>query len=204
MQIVSALESHIKRQSPVRGSARSTAMSADYIYALVVEALPFIVPSNLTGGTGDASVDKVSQQNDRQCRSYHRAPSFWLSSYIDPWITAQMFVIILTTKVFYSGVNVSFVIIFKVILSFIFGHIITSSVDCFVVGASSCLVRRYGRMGNGQCEPVGWLVVGENYQSAKENSFFLSLMHYIKLKNETSDYFMMVKKIFTIEEFWTD
>jgi hypothetical protein len=100
-------------------------------FRLFVEALPFIVPSDFAGGTGDASVDEVSQQNDRQCRSYHGAPSFQLSSHIDSWITAQVLVIILTTKVVYSSVNVSFVIIFKVILRFIFGHDITSLVCCW-------------------------------------------------------------------------
>ena len=27
----------------------------------------------------------------------------------------------------------------------------------------SCLITIYNRMGNGQCEPVGWVVVGESY-----------------------------------------
>jgi hypothetical protein len=31
--------------------------------AVVVEALPFSVPSNLAGGTGDTSVDEITQCN---------------------------------------------------------------------------------------------------------------------------------------------
>jgi len=114
------------RQSPVRGSAHSTAISADHIFAFVVEALPFIVPSNFAGGTGDASVDEVSQQYDRQCRSYHGAPSFRLSSYIDSHVTAQMLVFVFTLEVSFAGVDVSFAFVVKVILRFVIGHIITS------------------------------------------------------------------------------
>jgi hypothetical protein len=131
---------------------------------LVVEALPFIVPSNFAGGTGDASVDEVSQQYNRQCRSYHGAPSFRLSSYIDSHVTAQMFVFVFTLEVSFAGVNVSFTLVVKVILRFIFGHIITSSVACFVVSVSSCLFKIYGINVIRQYEPVGWLVTGKNYQ----------------------------------------
>ena len=155
--------SNKKRQSPVRGSARSIALSADNIFAFVVEALPFSVPSNLAVGTGDAFVNEVSQSNKRQCRSNHGAPSFQLSRHIDSWITAQMLIFVFTLEVSFAGVNVSLIIVFPVILISVLGHIITSLVDCFVFGVPSCLVKIYGRMENGQCEPVGGLVVGGSY-----------------------------------------
>jgi hypothetical protein len=108
-------------------------MSADHIFALVVEALPFIMPSNFAGGTGDASVNEVSQQNDRQCRSYHGAPSFHLSRHINPRITAQMFVFVFTLEVSFAGIYVPFALVVEIVLRSVIGHIITSLIHCFVV-----------------------------------------------------------------------
>ena len=79
-------------------------------------------------------------------------------------ITPQMRVFVFALEVFFAGINVSFVSVFEVVLSFIFGHGITSLVDFLVVGVPSCLIKIYVRMGKGQCEPVGWLVIGESYQ----------------------------------------
>ena len=90
------------------------------------------MPSNLAGGTGDASIDKVSQRDERQCQSDHGAPSFQLSRHIDPRVAAQMRILVFALEVSFAGVNVSVFIIFPVILSSIIGHGITSMVDCFV------------------------------------------------------------------------
>jgi len=104
-----------------------TATSADlYFNAQAFEALPFGVPSNLTVGTGDAPIDEVSECNYRQCRSYHRAPSFQLASDIDSHVTAQTRVFVFTLKVGFTGINMSFVSVVGVILSSIFGHGVTS------------------------------------------------------------------------------
>ena len=84
------------------------------------------MPLDFAIGTGDASIDEVSQCNNRQCRSYHRAPSSLLSRYIDSHVTAQMRVFVLTFEVSLAGINVSFVLFVKVILIFIVGHDITS------------------------------------------------------------------------------
>jgi hypothetical protein len=87
------------------------------------------VPSNLAFGTGDTSVDEVSKQNYRQCQSYHEAPSFRLSGYIDPQIASLMFIFVFTLEIFLAGINVSLDFFVGLILNFIFSHGITSLVD---------------------------------------------------------------------------
>jgi hypothetical protein len=60
---------------------------------------------------------------------------------------------------------VSFILVVSVILNFIFGHDITYLVYCFVVGCVPfCLIIRYSINGLKQCEPAGWMVIGESYQ----------------------------------------
>jgi len=104
-----------------------TAMLADLNFvAYVFEALPFSMPLNLTVGTGDASVDEVCECNYRQCRSNHRAPAFQLACYIDSHVTSQVLIFVLTLEVGFTGINVSLILVIGVVLSFIFGHVITS------------------------------------------------------------------------------
>jgi hypothetical protein len=104
-------------------------------YALISEALPLTVPSDFTGGScvpaGDTSIDEVCQRNDRQCHSYHWAPSFQLASDINSRVTTKMLVGILTLEVSFAGVNVSFIPIVGVIFSSIFRHGITSCIEFF-------------------------------------------------------------------------
>ena len=59
---------------------------------------------------------------------------FLLSHHIDIQIAAQMPVGILTFEVGFTGIHMSLVIVVKVVLSFIFGHVITSFVDWLVIG----------------------------------------------------------------------
>jgi hypothetical protein len=98
--------------------------------AYFVEALPLVMPSDFAAGTGDASVDEVCECYYRQCRSYHRAPSFRSTSYIDSRITPQIWVFVFTIKVLFTGINMSFILFVGVVLNFIFGHGITSLVCC--------------------------------------------------------------------------
>ena len=125
------------------------------------------MPLDLTGGSRSpasyTSIDEVTQRYQSNHSTYHRAPSFHLASYIDSHVTTQMRVFVFTLKVSLAGINVSFISIVGVVLNFILCHNITSLVDCFVVGVQSFLVRRYGIRGNRQCEPVGWVMVVENY-----------------------------------------
>jgi hypothetical protein len=86
------------------------------------------VPSDLAGGTGEASVDEVCEGNNRQRRSDHRAPPFRSASYINSHVTAQMWILVFTLEVGFSGIHMSFVSGVGVILSSIFCHNITSSV----------------------------------------------------------------------------
>jgi hypothetical protein len=86
------------------------------------------MPSNLTVGTGDATVNEVSECNYRQCRSNHRAPSFHLTCYIDSHVTAQMLIFIIALEVSGAGIYVSIIVVVKVVLSFVFGHDVTSLV----------------------------------------------------------------------------
>jgi hypothetical protein len=103
--------------------------SADRItVAYAVEALPFTISSDPAVGTGDASIDEVSERYNRQCRSYHGAPSFQLAGYIDSRVTSQMRIFVFTLEVGFAGIYVSFVSVVGVVLSFIFGHDITSLV----------------------------------------------------------------------------
>ena len=99
-------------------------------YALTLETLPFIVPSDFAGGirvpTDDTSVDEVCQRNERQYRSYHRAPSFRLASNIDSHVTPQMLVRVLTLEIGFAGVNVSIVSFAEVIVGSDLGHDIIS------------------------------------------------------------------------------
>ena len=81
-------------------------------------------------GTGDASIDKISECNYRQCRSYHRAPSFQLASYIDSHVTTKFGIFVITFKVSAAGIHVPFIVVVKVVLSFVIGHDITSYVCC--------------------------------------------------------------------------
>ncbi len=115
-----------KRQSLVGGPAffgrRIGGLSS---FALFIEALPFGVPLNSASVTGDASVNKVSEYNKRQCQSDQRAPSLFLPGYIYSRIASQMFIFIIASKVGFSSINMPFISIIKVILSFVFSHFIT-------------------------------------------------------------------------------
>jgi hypothetical protein len=95
-------------------------------FADCFEALPFSVPLNFASGTGDAPINEVCNYKYRQCRSYHRAPSFQLSSHIDSHVTAQMLIFVFALEISFTGVNMSFILVVKVVLGFIFGHHITS------------------------------------------------------------------------------
>ena len=97
------------------------------------EALPFVVPLNPAVSSKYTSVDEVCEQDDCNCRSYHRAPSFQLSSYIDSHVTAQVLIFVITLEVSGTGINMSIVIVVKVVLSFILGHDITSLVVVVVI-----------------------------------------------------------------------
>ena len=131
-----------------------------------LEALPVMMPSNSAPGTGDTAINEVSEYNYRQCRSYHRAPSFRLSSYIDPHVTSQVRVFVFTLEVSFTVINVSIVIVSPVIFSSVFGHDITSMFFCFVVGlVPCCLIKRYGIKQIKQCEPIGRWMVGKSYQN---------------------------------------
>lgn len=50
------------------------------------------------------------------------------SGYIDSGIEAQMFVAILTLKIGFAGIYMSFIVVIEVILISIFGHDVTSHV----------------------------------------------------------------------------
>jgi hypothetical protein len=111
----------------------STALPADLnFFALLIEALPLIMPLNLASGgrcpASDASIDEITQCNQHYRCSNHRAPAFQLSCHIDPRITSQMRVLVFTLKVFLSGIHVSFISVVGIILSSIFGHDVTSCI----------------------------------------------------------------------------
>jgi hypothetical protein len=96
--------------------------------ACSVEALPYSVPLDLAGGTGDASVDEVCEGHYRQCGSNHRAPSYRLTGHIDPRVTSQMRIFVVALEVSLAGINMSFTSVVGVVLCFIIGHGITSLV----------------------------------------------------------------------------
>jgi hypothetical protein len=134
-----------------------TAILADFnLVAYCFEALLVIMPSDFTRGTDNTSVYEVCECDYRQCRSYHRAPSFRLSRYIDPHVTSQVRIFVFTLKVSFAGIYVSFASVVKVVLCFIFGHEITSLVNYFAVDCVPlCLIAKYNVSGNRQCEPDG-------------------------------------------------
>ncbi|VTR70738.1 hypothetical protein DESC_830055 [Desulfosarcina cetonica] len=121
-----------KGRAPLEALPVSPPFQRSFIFRLFVEALPLTVPSKFAGGTGDASIDKVSQRDERQCQSDHGAPSFQLARHIDPRVATQMRVLVFALEVSFAGVNVSFIPVVKVVLRSIIGHGITSMVDCFV------------------------------------------------------------------------
>ena len=94
----------------------------------MVEALPSNVPSNPAGGTGETSVNEVTQGEDRQCQSDHGAPSFRSTRHIDARVAAQMRVLVVAIEIAFTGVDVSFASILGVVLHFILGHGVTSRV----------------------------------------------------------------------------
>ena len=109
-------------------------------------------------------VDEIAQGNQHNSCSYHMAPSFRLSRYVDPQVTSQVRVGILAFKIGLAGINVSFVPIVKVILIFLSDHFVTSFDLCVLVGLASVFpTKRYCMDGFGQCGQVDWVVVGGNY-----------------------------------------
>ena len=123
------------------------------------------MPLYLAGSSRYTSVDEVTQRKQCNRSSYHRAPSFQLSCYIDSHVTSQVLIFLFTLEIGFTGINVSFVLVVSVILNFIFSHGIASLIDCFVVCCVPfCLVRMYSIKGLRQCEPAGWVVIGESYQ----------------------------------------
>lgn len=93
-----------------------------------------------------------------------------------------MLVLVITCEVSFTGIDVPFALVVNVILDSIVGHGITSLVGCFVVGHPSCLVKRYVTKRLRQCEPVGWLVVGQVYHSMGGGRYRMAL---IVFKNAT-------------------
>ena len=89
----------------------------------------------------DAPVQEVSDGDERYHDSYHRAPSFPLSLNIDTQIAAQMFIGVFALEIGVAGVNMSIVVVIKVILNSIFGHNITSRVYLYWV--LGCVVCRF-------------------------------------------------------------
>jgi hypothetical protein len=77
-----------------------------------------------------------------------------------------MFVGILTFEIGFASINVSFGVVVSIILHFIFGHGITSLINCVVVVGcvSFCLDTIYGMQRFRQCEPFGCWMVGRSYQ----------------------------------------
>jgi hypothetical protein len=88
-----------------------------------------------------------------------------------------MLILVFAFEISFAGIYVSFAPVVKVILSSVIGHIITSLVGCYGFGVPHCLVKRYVIKLIRQCEPVGWVMVGENCQSIKGHPFILDLMH---------------------------
>jgi hypothetical protein len=87
----------------------------------------------------------------------------------------------------------SFASVFCIILRFVIGHIITSLVDCFVVGVRTCLVRIYSINAIRQCELDGCKVVGKSYHLDKtcnrwfKDAFranYISCMLLLKISHE--------------------
>jgi hypothetical protein len=146
-----------------------TAISADFIfYACIIEALPLIMPLNPASGcrcpASDASIDEVTQRNQRYRCSNHRAPAFQLSCHIDPRVASQVRVLVFTLEVSLASIHVSFISVVGIILSSIFCHDVTSCILWFsVVSVLSCLTKRYGIRKIRQWEPVGWVMAGKNY-----------------------------------------
>ena len=118
------------------------------------------MPLNPAVSSRDTSINEVCEQYDCDCRSDHRAPTFLLASYIDPHVTSQVRVFVVAFKVSAAGIHMSFIIVIKVVLSFIFGHDITSCVYCYLF----FVFKQYSMQQIRQCEPVGCWVVGESYQ----------------------------------------
>ena len=106
------------------------------ITAYIFEALPL---SDFAGrgltGFGYASVDEVSYRDKCQYGSDHVVPSFLLPCDIDSRVASQVLVFVLTLEVSFAGINVSFTLVIKVILGFIFGHDIISLINCLVFGS---------------------------------------------------------------------
>jgi hypothetical protein len=73
-----------------------------------------------------AVVQEVTNGNEGQHDSYHRIPSFRLSLDIDSQIATQMLIGVLAFEIGFACIHMSFAVFIKVILSFIFGHGITS------------------------------------------------------------------------------
>jgi hypothetical protein len=91
------------------------------------------------------------------------APSFQLPLDIDSQIAAQMFIAVFALEVGFARINMSFVIVVKVVLDSIVGHGITSLVFLLVSWISSRLIQRYGIIPGRQCESIGRLIIGETY-----------------------------------------
>ena len=110
-----------KGRAPLEALRYTAEVAVLYSVTCVYEALPFNVPLNLAGGTGDASIDEVGQCNECQRRSYHRAPSFRLTSDIDSRITSQVRIFVFTFEVLFPGIHVpvfSFTIGFDMVMFF--------------------------------------------------------------------------------------
>jgi hypothetical protein len=106
------------------------------------------------------AVDKVTKNDQCERYSYHRAPSFWLTLNINPQITPQTIIRVLTLEICLTGINVPIVSFKKIVLNFIFGHGITSLVCWLFV----LLERTYNTEPGRQCEPFDRMLAGKSYQ----------------------------------------
>ena len=102
-------------------------------FASSSEALPFSVmvlklAIRSSAPIFSAIVQEVTDSNKSQHNSYHRTPSFRLSLDIDAQIAAQMFIGVFALEIGFTRIDMSFVLLIKVVLDSVFCHGITSRV----------------------------------------------------------------------------
>ena len=64
-----------------------------------------------------AAVDVVAKYGNGQYRSDHKAPPGVLSRHVDPQIASQMGIGVLTAVVLFAGINMTFVVVFRIVVS---------------------------------------------------------------------------------------
>jgi hypothetical protein len=119
-----------KWQSLFRGPAIFFRVGTEFV-ACSDEALPFTAVALQSAMRccvliADTIVQEISDCNQCQHDSDHGAPSFWLSLNINAQIAAQMFIGVIARKVRFTGIDMAFVPVIKVVLNIIAFHRITS------------------------------------------------------------------------------